>query len=75
LQRGKCSRKEMVLCEVERRKLREGGQIHEMREAQWRSKLWRRTDDGAQWRRRSSGGGQTMEATVEEETVEEDRLG
>jgi hypothetical protein len=46
-----------------------------MREAQWRSKLWRRTDNGAQWRRRSSGGGQTMEVTVEEETVEEDRLG
>jgi hypothetical protein len=53
LQRGKCSRKEIVMCEVERGKLREGGQIHETREAQWRSKLWRRTDDGSH-----SGGGQ-----------------
>jgi hypothetical protein len=43
----------MVLCEVERGKLREGGQIHETREAQWRLKLWRRTDDGSH-----SGGGQ-----------------
>jgi hypothetical protein len=29
----------------------------------------------AQWRSQSSGGGRTMEAIVEEETVEEDRLG
>ena len=46
------------MCEVERGKLREGGQIHETREAQWRSKLWRRTDDGSHSGGGDSGGGQ-----------------
>ena len=50
LREGSCVKEDKSM---RRGKLREGGQIHETREAQWRSKLWRRTDDGSH-----SGGGQ-----------------
>jgi hypothetical protein len=58
LREGSCVKEDKSM---RRGKLREGGQIHETREAQWRSKLWRRTDDGStveeakQWRRTDDG--------------------